>query len=192
MRRLYATFAFTPLLLLLCSTPAAAMDRVQGWCEDGGVAVTIPGTQGSGTQRFQQTYRSCTITVYDAGTVNLSTLYSDNANPPTALANPFTANGNNGRWFFYAINGRYDIRFSAGGIATPFTLGDFNLNGNYGPTGVTANVAIGSGALATVTTGFENIAIGQAALDSCTTCYTNIAIGHDALTAQTVNGVNNA
>ena len=51
-------------------------------------------------------------------------MYSDSAG--TAQANPFTAS-NAGRWFFYADGGNYDVRFSAGGIATPFTLSDFRI-----------------------------------------------------------------
>src|SRR3990167_337345 len=122
MRRVFAALLF----VCLFSLPAlATRERVQGWCQDGGVAVVIPGTQGSGTQRFQQTYRSCTVTVYAAGTTTLSTIYSDAAG--TAQANPFTATAA-GRYFFYADGGRYDLRFSAGGIATPFTLGDFRID----------------------------------------------------------------
>ncbi len=115
-----------PLLLLLCifAVPSFAYEKAQGWCENGGTAVTIPGTQGSGTQRFQQTYRSCTVTVYAAGTTTLSTIYADNAG--TAQANPFTASAT-GQWSFFALEGSYDVRFSAGGIPSPFTLGAVNI-----------------------------------------------------------------
>src|SRR3990167_9692224 len=58
MRRVFAALLF----VCLFSLPSfATRERVQGWCQDGGTAVTIPGTQGSGTQRFQQSYRSCTV-----------------------------------------------------------------------------------------------------------------------------------
>lgn len=93
-----------------------------GWCDQGGYVVTI-GANSSAT-RFQRSFPSCTVTIYDAGTVNLSTIYSDNAS--TAKANPFTAS-TTGFWFFYASNGRYDVRFSGGGIPTPFTLSDWLL-----------------------------------------------------------------
>lgn len=123
MRRLYKS------LLLLClllgfSTSLIAYDKAQGWCENGAVAVTIPGTQGSGAQRFQRSYPSCTVTIYNAGTVVLSTIYSDNIG--TVKANPFTASST-GQWFFYGPNGRYDVKLSNGGIPAPFTLGDFVL-----------------------------------------------------------------
>lgn len=111
------------LVLCLLYIPAVyGNNRYQGWCEQGNAAVTVPGTAGSGTQRFQRSFASCTVTVYAAGTVTLSTIYSDNSN--TARANPFTASST-GYWFFYASDGRYDVRFSGGGISTPFTLGDF-------------------------------------------------------------------
>src|SRR3990167_2783148 len=113
------------LFLCLYASPAfATREKIQGWCEQGGYAVTVPGTPGSGSQRFQQTYRSCTVTVYLVGTVTLATLYSNDAG--TAQANPFTASST-GAWSFYSDCGRYDVRFSGGGIATPFTLGDFRI-----------------------------------------------------------------
>ena len=62
---------------------------------------------GKGTQS--------TITVYDAGTVNLSTIYSDPAG--TAKSNPFSTDAN-GRFNFYADEGEYDIQVSGAGITT--------------------------------------------------------------------------
>lgn len=59
-----------------------------------------------------------TITVYDAGTLNLSTIYSDTAG--TAESNPFTTDAN-GRFSFYADPGEYDIKVSGAGITT-YTL----------------------------------------------------------------------
>lgn len=67
---------------------------------------------------------SCTVTVYDAGTVNPSTIYSDDLQVPTAKANPFLASAA-GFWFFYAAAGKlYDVTFSGGGLAAPYTLAD--------------------------------------------------------------------
>lgn len=116
------------LLLLVClaAVPSFANQKLSGWTESGGVSVVIPGTQGSGTQRFQQSFRNATVTVYAAGTTNLSTIYSNNLATPTAQANPFTASSS-GFWSFYASSGRYDVKFSGGGITTPFTIGDFLL-----------------------------------------------------------------
>ncbi len=70
---------------------------------------------------------SCTVRVFDTGTVNLSTIFSDNAG--TALANPFTA-GTDGFYFFYADDGRYDVQMSAGtpAISSAKTIGDVRLS----------------------------------------------------------------
>lgn len=111
---------------LLFAAPVFAYEKVQGWCEQGGTTVSVPGGAGPSTSRFQQSFRSCTVTVYDAGTLNVSTIYSDNAG--TSKANPFTASST-GYWFFYSGNGKYDVKFSGGGISAPFTLGDFNVGG---------------------------------------------------------------
>lgn len=83
------------------------------------------------------------VAVYDQGTNNLSTIFSDVLGTPKA--NPFTADSN-GYWFFYAANGRYDVSLStvAGayvpGAPTNYTLGDIevasfvSLNGLTGDT----------------------------------------------------------
>lgn len=65
-----------------------------------------------------------TVTVYEAGTLTLATIFSDDNDPPTPQANPFTADALSGFFKFYAPAGRYDIKFSGGGIVTPFTWGD--------------------------------------------------------------------
>lgn len=101
------------------------MEKLQGWAESGNVTVLISGTGETSTAKFQGSFPGCTVTVYAAGTLNLSTIYSDNG--VTLKANPFTV-GTDGVFFFYASNGRYDVKFSNGGIPTPFTLGDFSLS----------------------------------------------------------------
>ncbi len=75
---------------------------------------------------------SATVTVYNRGTNNLSTIYLAN-NVAQPQANPFTA-GVDGFALFYAANGRYDVQFSGGGIATPWSYGDVMLYdpGNIG------------------------------------------------------------
>lgn len=77
------------------------------------------------------------VTVYDAGTLNVSTIYSDNILTPKA--NPFVA-ASDGFFFFYAANGRYDVTFSGGGIVTPYTWGDVVLNDVFSLNGLTGNV----------------------------------------------------
>jgi hypothetical protein len=92
--------------------------KVQGWSEQGGSTITVNST----TYTYQESFVSCTVTVYLAGTITPAAIYGDNIG--TVKANPFTASAT-GYWFFYADAGRYDVRFSGGTIATPFTLGDF-------------------------------------------------------------------
>ena len=72
-----------------------------------------------------------TISVFDAGTLDLSTIFSDNLVAPTVLANPFTGTAT-GFFFFYARGGsqRYDVQVSGGtpAIATPYIIeGDILL-----------------------------------------------------------------
>lgn len=66
-----------------------------------------------------------TVTVYDAGTVNLSTLYSDSAG--TAKTNPFNTDSV-GRFSFFADPGEYDITVSGAGITT-YTLSSVSIIG---------------------------------------------------------------
>lgn len=98
------------------------MQKIQGYSEKGNTFVTVAGVTAT-TKPVQGSFPLCTITIYDAGTANLATLYADDAAPPTAKANPFTA-ASDGSWFAYIANGRYDVRFSGTGITTPFTIGD--------------------------------------------------------------------
>jgi len=69
--------------------------------------MVINAATGIGTQ--------ATISVFDPGTANLSTIYSDTAG--TAKSNPFTTDAN-GRFSFYADPGEYDIQASGAGITT--------------------------------------------------------------------------
>jgi collagen type VII alpha len=108
-----------PLLLSFLGT-AMAEQRLQGWCEIGGQKVVTQGTNSTTT--VQVSYPSCTVTVYQTGTVTKATLHSDNSG--TVLANPFTANSN-GSWGFYTADGRYDIVLSkTASTGFPFTISD--------------------------------------------------------------------
>lgn len=144
------------------------MQRVSGYSEQGGKSVVIGGLAGS--QKVQGSYPFATVTVYLSGTLTLATIYSDNSS--TALANPFTSDVN-GFWFWYAANGRYDVRFSGGGIPAPFTIGDIMLadpssgpafsgypvSVNQGGTGVTTLTGILEGHGTSAITG--NVAASQ-------------------------------
>lgn len=110
------------ILVLLSSSARAAQEKLQGWCQQGGQTVTVSGNSSSDT--WQESHPSCTVTVYDVGTTDLATIFSDEV--ATGKANPFTAS-TTGYWFFYAADADYDVKFSGGGIAAPFTLTDFKL-----------------------------------------------------------------
>ncbi len=90
------------------------MQKLQGFAWTQGPDVINAGTPAPG----------CTVTVFDAGTTNKSTIYDDNV--LTEKSNPFDADVN-AIYFFYAANGRYDVQFSGTGIDTPYVLGDFLL-----------------------------------------------------------------
>lgn len=94
------------------------MQALQGWLELGDQTATISGI--ASTNVIQASYPGATVTVNVHGG-GLATIYSDNNLTP--LANPFSPQ-TNGYWEFYAANGRYDVIFSGGGIASPFTLSD--------------------------------------------------------------------
>ncbi|KKL74612.1 hypothetical protein LCGC14_2063120, partial [marine sediment metagenome] len=64
----------------------------------------------------------------------------------TVKANPFTASAT-GFWFWYADDARYDVRLSAGGIVTPFTIGDILLDDTKND--VTTIVSVSSSATPT-------------------------------------------
>jgi hypothetical protein len=85
---------------------------------------------------------SATIDVFYAGTVVHASIFSDNLVPPTARANPFTADAD-GYFYFYAPDGRYDVQLSGGValtglITTPYTWGDNALLGGAVDADITA------------------------------------------------------
>lgn len=57
-------------------------------------------------------------------TLRLASIYSDNGVTPKA--NPFVADSV-GSWFLYGDDGRYDVKFTGGGLPAPLTAGDFML-----------------------------------------------------------------
>lgn len=109
------------ILLLVCLvipvSKVNAQTPVFGSCEQGGKTVTTQGLVS--TTKVQQSFPSCTITVFDTGTSNPSTIFSDSIGTPKS--NPFTASSS-GLWSFYANNGTFDVQLSSGGISSPFIL----------------------------------------------------------------------
>ncbi len=130
------------LLLLATALPAHGRERVSGWCEQGGNTITTGGLPS--TEDVQESFASCTVTIYDVGTLDLASIFSDDSG--TVKANPFTASST-GFWFFLADDARYDLRFSGGGISTPFTIGDILLDDTKND--VTTIVSVASSATPT-------------------------------------------
>ena len=120
-------------ILLVCSffmaltagSLAQTYTKVSGYVEQGGQTVTTSGL--TSTTKIQRSYPGAAVTVYQTGTTTLATIYADTLG--TLKANPFTAD-NDGYWFFYAGSGTYDVKFSGGGIATPFTRTGYKVLGS--------------------------------------------------------------
>jgi hypothetical protein len=117
------------------------MQKFQGFASrgNGDVQTDTPGALIDAMAAFP----GCTVTVYNHGTSNLATIYSDESLTPKA--NPFTS-ATDAFWFFYGVSSVYDVRFSGTGISAPYTLTDigssqggsdlgwFNVK-DYGATG---------------------------------------------------------
>lgn len=146
MKRLWLVAA----LLVLCPLLVQARGRVSGWCEQGNQQVSISGA-GTSSTYWQRSHPSCTITVYDTGTVNVSTIYSDSGGTP--LANPFTATST-GYWFFYAATARYDVVLSGAGITSPITLGDLQALD-------TTDITVGATAWSAITNPSGNLSLSM-------------------------------
>ena len=129
-------------LLLFAPLVVEGRERISGWCEQGGEQVTVGGL--TSTENVQRSYPSCTITIFDSGTMDLTSIFSDDSG--TVKANPFTASST-GFWFFYSNDGRVDVRLSGGGIVTPFTIGDILLDDTKND--VTTIVSVASSATPT-------------------------------------------
>jgi hypothetical protein len=90
--------AWAMFMLLLLTTPAWAMEQYTEVLRD----------------QYGRAITGATVTVKNAGSAVVSTIYSDNGS--TAKANPFLTNALDGSYSFYASNGVYDITFSYPGV----------------------------------------------------------------------------
>lgn len=108
------------------------MQRAQGFAQQGGEVVWTAGVPS--TTLVQESFPFALITVFISGTTLLAQLYSDNQTFPTPMSNPFVAN-EDGYWWFYAANGRYDVMIASPGLAVPWTIGDILLNDGGGAVG---------------------------------------------------------
>lgn len=126
------------LLLLLVglggSASAQSYEKIQLYCEKGGETVTTDGR--TSTTRVQRSYPSCTVTVYNGGTLTLASIASDSIGTPKS--NPFTADSD-GYISFYATDGTYDVKMSGSGLSAPITRSGFwvitSAGGGSGITG---------------------------------------------------------
>lgn len=106
------------LLLLCLAVPLfSANKKWQDYCQLGGQTVTTNGMVS--TTKVQRSYPSCTLTVFNTGTLTLSTIFSDSGGTPKA--NPFTADAFGFAFFYISETQAFDIQFSGGGITSPFT-----------------------------------------------------------------------
>lgn len=107
--------------LLTASCSAQTLFRFQKFCEQGGSTVATQGMKSATT--VQQSFPSCTVTVYLTGTTNLATIFSDQNSTP--LSNPFTANTDGSFGFYASGSSCYDITTSGGNppnnLPNPFT-----------------------------------------------------------------------
>lgn len=108
-------FYFLVLFLAICA-PISARQKIFGYAEKGGKTIkTSPAT----SYVVQESYPLSTVTIYEAGTLTLADIYSNNSG--TIKSNPFTSDLT-GYFEFYVNNGCYDEKFSGVGITTPFTI----------------------------------------------------------------------
>lgn len=96
------------------------LGSLRGFVEQGGNTVVTDGRTSS--TFVQESFPSATVTIFNAGTAVLATIFSDSIGTPKA--NPFVADSD-GEWDFWAASGSYDVQFSGQGITTPFTLFGF-------------------------------------------------------------------
>lgn len=107
-------------LAIFISTANAQYTKLQGYCEQGGQTVITQGL--TSTTKIQRSFPSCTVRIFNAGTNDIATIYSDHTGTPKS--NPFTASST-GLWFFYAAPGTaFDVQLANSGISPSFTLGD--------------------------------------------------------------------
>ena len=90
-------------------------------CTQGATQSITTGLSSTGYQLSE--FPSCAVTVYNRGTITLSTIYTNSTGTP--LSNPFQA-PTNGLPAFYAAAGHYDVTVSQAGMITT-TFPDVNL-----------------------------------------------------------------
>lgn len=120
-------FALSCILFLPKVRGDVIKSKYFNYVEKGGRTVrTSPSTQ----YKLMETYPEATVTVYEAGTTDLASLWVDR-DGLIIKANPFIANTDS-YYEFYVDCGKYDIKFSGTGISVPYTFGDIFICGSIG------------------------------------------------------------
>lgn len=128
-------FALSCLLFLPKGKADVIKSKYFNYVEKGAKVVkTSPSTQ----YKLMETYPQATVTVYNVGTTDLASLWSDR-DGLIIKANPFTANVDS-FYEFYVDCGKYDIKFSGTGIASPYTYGDVFICGAFSESALTFDV----------------------------------------------------
>jgi hypothetical protein len=121
---LLSLFALGCILFLPKTKADVIKSKYFNYVEKGAKIVkTSPSTQ----YKLMETYPQSTVTVYEAGTLNLASLWVDR-DGLIIKANPFTADTDS-FYYFYVDCGKYDIKFSGTGIAVPYSYGDVFICG---------------------------------------------------------------
>ena len=115
-------------LLLLLALPAFPLGQLTGYCENGAQQLTVAGIQSS--NYVQGSFPGCSITVTIHGTSNKPSLFQDTGGG-SPLGNPFVA-GPDGYYFFYVVDGDYDITISGAPILIPYVRRGFLGTGGGG------------------------------------------------------------
>lgn len=174
-RRVLWAFILTSAVALNMS----ARSRFQGYVSQGGQRHQNSGifaiTRSGSTQTnpySQQSYPNATVTVCQAGLdciadpTKRATIYSNVTG--TVLANPFTATST-GYFSFFGDFTSCDLRFSGGGISTPFTWAGFTVGGGGGATSTVAPPPSGGDDYAAIQAVVNTVGAAGGTIDICGT-----------------------
>lgn len=130
------------IALFLCPLSSFGQNfSYSNWCQLGGQGVVTQSLKSKGTYTLpsgsliantgvQASYPGCQVNVYDTGTLNHSTIFSNVGGG--ALGNPFTANSD-ASFLFFAAAACYDVVTSGGSMPSPHTDTDVCLGGSGTP-----------------------------------------------------------
>jgi len=132
---LFLFLALSCIFILRSSKADVVKSKYFNYVEKGArVVKTSPSTQ----YKLMETYPQATVTVYEAGTLTLASLWVDR-DGLVIKANPFTADTDS-FYYFYVDCGKYDIKFSGTGITSPYSYGDIFICSSFSDNALTFNV----------------------------------------------------